>query len=245
MKSARRPGGQLHPFAQQFKPHRLRRKLRADFILAMPNPITERGAARELSHRARPPGVSDTHPPRPRRNRVAGRNTLSWLVKPKIYPQRRRAAGECDVIDGEPASRLVYYPFAGHHPELTDSWLHRGNETVRLSARLITPIRPEVQGRPVIADQSPGARDRDRVHRDQGSGSRSKYRVARRPAGAATIPGPLLPGHPQILLGVKPCHASMLAQVPWPAQTLRRKVRRWEPLTLRHKVASTLWHRVD
>jgi hypothetical protein len=121
-------------------------------------------------------------------------------------------ACECDVVDGEPASRLVNYPLAGHYPELADVWPRRGNGLAGLSAHRIAVIPGPGQGRVVVGDESLGVRECHRVHRDKGTGSRSEHRVARPAAGTAALPRPLLPGQPQIPLGIKSCHVSILPQ---------------------------------
>ena len=101
------------------------------------------------------------------------------------------------------ASRQVNYPVAGHYPELADVWPRRGDGLARLSAHPTAAIPALGQGGVIVGDEGPGARECHRVHRDQGSGSRSEYRVARPAADSAALPYPLLAGQPQIPLGIK------------------------------------------
>jgi hypothetical protein len=57
------------------------------------------------------------------------------------------------------------------------------------------------------------------------------------PAGAAAIPGPLLPGNPQVPLGIKPSHVSLLPQqMQWAAlAVINDQARRLISASLAHR----------
>src|SRR6185437_2268097 len=151
--------------------------------------------------------------------RVGARLARRRLIKTEIGSDGRRVAGERDVVESEPGARLVDDPLAGHDPDLADArrrrgrwsrWSRRGGRAVRQPADRIGAARPP--GQVVFVDDRLGGRDRYRVDRDQGGGGRGEDRAVRRPAGGAALPDPPLPEQPQVLLTVKPGHASMLAQ---------------------------------
>jgi hypothetical protein len=121
------------------------------------------------------------------------------------------------VVDGELTPRLVNGPFARHHPELADAWYRRGARPARLSAHRLTVAFTRGQGTVVILDDCLGGCVCHRARRDQGGASRGEDRITWETVETA-LPQPSSPGLPQALLGIKPCHVSMLAYSHWLAE---------------------------
>ena len=129
---------------------------------------------------------------------------------PKCHPQARRLIGEYDVADGQPAPGLVNYPVAGHHPRTGDVWWRRGSILRRRCAHEMAAVRSRGTSRGVIVDDGLRVPKRDGVHCDQRSGSRGEHRIAQY-AGFVVFGFPPLADRPQIRLGVKLWHGSILA----------------------------------